>query len=153
MSNKDFESKVLTKLWVLDTLVDKVELLDWKVTNLQTDVTELKTDVTELKTDVTELKTNVTNLQTDVTNLKEKTDNMDSKIFIMDKKIDRIDDKIDNRSDELEQSIRLNSQYINQSFQKNYRITTLKRTFISSFFDKVKTFYNIEFICYKIVEI
>lgn len=37
---------------------------------------------------------------------------------VMNKKIDRIDDKIDHRSNQLENLINLNSQYINQSFEK-----------------------------------
>jgi hypothetical protein len=39
-------------------------------------------------------------------------------MFVMDKKFDRMDKKIDDRSDELEASIRLNWQYIDQSFRK-----------------------------------
>jgi len=50
--------------------------------------------------------------------LKSKVDDLDTKIFVMDKKIDRIDDKIDSRADELEAAFRMNTQYINQAFQK-----------------------------------
>ena len=39
-------------------------------------------------------------------------------MFVMDKKMDRMDKNINDRADWLEASIRLNWQYIDQSFRK-----------------------------------
>ncbi len=121
MSNKDFETKVLSALDNLQTDVS------W----LKEDVSWLKTDVSWLKTDVSWLKEDVSWLKGDIIRLDNKIDKLDSK---MDSGFDRLEWVINDQTEELKGHINLQWAYINQAFDI---ITTIQNDKANNSFHKI----------------